>query len=581
MSRRAIATAVLLLASCVSVETRVSRMSLAEKVGQLFVVAGDARFSNERSPEWLRVRRLVEGRRVGGIIWYRSSVFAAAQLDQRLQQSAPTPLLVSCDLEDGLGTRFDDASLAPPAMAIAATGDPDLAWRLGRSTAEQAHALGIHQIYAPVADVNVDPDNPVINVRSFGEDPHDVARYVAAYCRGVEAGGAIATLKHFPGHGDTKIDSHRSLPVLDVDRQRLDRVELVPFRAGIAAGARSVMVAHVAVSALDPRPAPILPPEKRGRAFAADARETQTKGTMPATCSAPMVEGLLRGELGFDGLVVTDAMNMGGLADHFEPGEGAVCAILAGVDQILVSPDPEAAIDAVVAAASSGRIPVARIDQSVGRVLREKERLGLFARRTETPSPAVVVDTPEHVALLEEIAARSLTLVREAPGALPLRKTATIVHVVVTDDVTPGPVAAFDRDLASRASVIATAILDPRSTPAESAAAIETARKADCVVLSLVARARSGSGVLALPERGASAASAIVALGKKVVAVSFGTPYLLRELPAIETYLAAYAATEPIQRNAAKALFGESPIGGRLPVSIPGLVPLGAGLRRG
>jgi beta-N-acetylhexosaminidase len=300
-------------------EPRPAPLSLEEKVGQLFVAAGNATFLPEGSPEWARLRRLVVERRVGGIIWYRSGLLEAADLTARLQREAKLPLLVSADLEAGMGMRFDGTTFGPWPMAIAATGDPDLAFRQGKSTAEQARAVGVRHLFAPVADVNVDPDNPVINTRSFGEDPKEVARYVAAFCRGIEAGGGLATPKHFPGHGDTRVDSHRSLPVLRVPRERLEAVELVPFRAAFAAGARSVMVAHLAVPALDPEPAPVRAGSAKG-VYEADQAEVERRGTMPATVSRLIVTELLRRELGFDGLAVTDAMDMGGLADHFDAG---------------------------------------------------------------------------------------------------------------------------------------------------------------------------------------------------------------------------------------------------------------------
>jgi beta-N-acetylhexosaminidase len=556
-------------------------MTLEEKVGQLVVVAGNASSLDERSEDFRRLARHVVGQHVGGVIWYRSKVLETAALAGRLQEMAATPLLFSCDLEAGMGMRFDDTSWAPSAMAIAATGDPGLAERLGRATAQQARAIGVHHLYAPVADVNVNPDNPVINVRSFGEDPEEVARYVAAFCRGVEAGGGIATLKHFPGHGDTSVDSHRSLPVLKVARERLDRVELVPFRAGLAAGARSVMVGHLSVPALDPTPAPVLPAARRRNIYAGSSDETETAGTLPATLS-PAITGLLRRELGFDGLIVTDAMDMGGIADHFEPGEAAVRAVLAGADQVLKSNDPDAAIAALVGAARSGRISRERLDASVERVLREKRRLGLFERRTPPREEvARVVGAPEHEALLEEIARRSLTLLEEAPGVLPLRPSARIAHVVVSDEVSPSSGAVLAAELARRAQGrLRTARLDPGSIPGDVHAALEAARSADVVVLSLLIRARSGSGGIALPEVGAGALSKLADLETPIVALLLGSPYVLRDLPRFRTSLAAYGSQDVVQRAAARALYGESAVAGRLPVTIPKTASRGAGIRK-
>ncbi len=565
-----------------------ARMTLEEKVGQLFVVGANAKFRSEESEEHRRLVHLVSRRKVGGVIWYRSDVTETARLGAKLQALATTPLLYACDLEAGLGMRFDEVPWSPWAMGVAATGDPLLAEKLGRATALEARALGIAQIYAPVADVNVNADNPVINVRSFGEDPAAVARFVVAFCRGAEAGGALATVKHFPGHGDTNVDSHRSLPVLRVDRARLDAVELVPFRAAFAGGCRSVMVAHLAVPALDPTPAPLRKDTAaagyRDDEFADDTTEAEARGTMPATISPAITTKLLRGELGFDGLVVTDAMDMGGLADHFDPGEGAVRAVLAGADQILKSDDPERALDAVIGAARSGRIPEATIDAAARRVLREKIRLGLFDPERAAPPIAEVpkrVGRPETARLFAEIAERSLTLVREAKGTLPLPRAARLLHVVVSDDGSAAPAAVLAAGLARRAGGgTSTRRVDPRTTDEEIGAIVAAAGECDGVVLSMIVRARSGSGKLAAPPATARAVEALLATEKPVVAVSLGSPYVLRDFAALPTFVAAYGSADCVQEAVAAALFGETAIGGTLPVTIPGAAKVGAGIRK-
>jgi len=235
---------------------RVEEMTLDEKIGQMIVPGAHGVFMNATSPAWQRLERRVRQEQVGGLIWFVSNVYETAELNRRLQAAAKIPLLISADLEAGVGMRFQDTTYWPTAMAVAATGDPSLAEREGRAVAIEARAIGINQIFAPVADVNVDPDNPVINARSFGEDPQTVARFVTAFIRGVQSEGVLATAKHFPGHGDTHVDSHRSLPVLNVTRERLEAIELVPFRAAVAAGVDSVMVGHLSVPSLDPTPAP-------------------------------------------------------------------------------------------------------------------------------------------------------------------------------------------------------------------------------------------------------------------------------------------------------------------------------------
>lgn len=556
-------------------------MRLADKVGQMFVVPAQGVFLNEQSAAFLALKHQVVDNGVGGIIFSRSQVYGASLLVGRLQKLARQPILFSADLEAGSGMRFDDATYGPWAMAIAATGDPSLAEKRARATAEEARAMGILQVFAPVADVNVNPDNPVINVRSFGEDPVDVARYVAATVKGLESGGVLATLKHFPGHGDVAVDSHRALPVLGVDRAHLDAVELLPFREGIKAGASAVMVAHLAVPALDPAPAPPLREQPKDVPYGTPASEIEQNGTTPASLSAPIVADLLRKQLGFKGLVVTDAMTMGGLVAHFEPGEAAIRAILAGDDMILMSPDTDAAVKAVLDAVKSGRIKERRIDESVDRILNAKKKLKLSELSTSLTTIATVVGSPAHDALEAEIARRSLTLVREGSGALPLKAGGRLLSVVVSDEAgLNGPAAALGAELNKRVPAVVTLRLDPRSNPDEVKAAVDAAKDADVVLLSLFVRARSGQGKIAVPDPARAAIPQLLASGKPVVAVAFGSPYLIRDFPDLPTYLCAWGTQDIVQTASARALFGEAPIEGHLPVTIPGIAKRGDGLTK-
>lgn len=569
------------LAGCATLAVAPASMSLEEKIGQLFVYVTPGPFMNEASPQYRELLRQVRENHVGGVHWATwSNVFETAFVNRRLQRAARIPLLVSADLEAGIGMRFADTTYWPWPMAVAATGDPELARREGEIVAEEARAIGLNQIYAPVADVNVNPDNPVINVRSFGEDPQDVARFVAAFVRGVESRGVMATAKHFPGHGDTRTDSHRSLPVLSVSRERLEAFELVPFRAAIAAGAGSVMTAHLSLPALDAEPAPVRPGGVAENPYTQDAAEAARNATLPASLSPKITDGLLRGELGFRGLVVTDALDMGGIVDHFDPGEAAVRAILAGADEVVKSTDTDAAIAGVRRAVESGRITRERLDLSVGRILWAKLRLG-------TPEPEWdrifrLVDSPEHRAVSEEIAARSITLVREGPGALPLDRASRVYELVAGDaDRAVG----WDLNRALKARLdrpAEMAMLDSRSGDAEIAAVLESAGRADVVLLALFVRFQSGRGTIALPPPAKKAVEKLFARPSppRIVAVSFGSPYVVRELPMLETYLCAWGAQTDMQVAAARALFGEAAIAGRLPVTIPDVAPRGAGIQK-
>ncbi len=559
---------------------RPSDLTLDEKIGQLFVHVARGRFLNESSPEYLELARRVRENGIGGIHWSVSDVSETARLTRKLQAMAHLPLLVSADLEAGVGMRFQDTTYWPWPMAVAATGDPSLAERQGRVVAEEARAIGVNQIYAPVADVNVDPANPVINVRSYGEDPQAVAGFVAAFVRGVQSGGVMATVKHFPGHGDTRTDSHRSLPVLSIDRERLERVELVPFRAAISTRVGAVMTAHLSLPAIDSTPAPRRELAPGENPYTDDPSEVARDATVPASLSPVVVDGLLRRELGFDGLVVTDALDMGGIVDHFDPAEAAIRAILAGADQVLKSPDIDAAIAGIRRAVDSGRIPIDRLDRSVERILEVKRRFP--APRPDAEAPFRIVDSPEHRALAHEIAQRALTLVREQPGALPIAREARVFHLVVADLPTAtAPGADFARELRNRLSrPPETVLLDAKMRPEEVEPLLRAAAGADVVLVSLFVRFRSGQGSIAVPNEAKAAIERLAGAESRLVGISFGNPYLAAELPGLSTYLAAYGDQPVMQVAAARALFGEAAVGGKLPVTIPEVAQRGSGIEK-
>ena len=517
-------------------------MNIHEKIGQLFVIPANGRFMSGSSNTYKELLRHVRANHVGGVIWFLSNVYETAFLNAQLQAAAKVPLLISADLEAGMGMRFVDTTFWPSAMALAATGDVRYAEEQARITAREARLVGVDHVLAPVCDVNVDPDNPVINTRSFGEDPHDVARYVEAFVRGVQSEGALATAKHFPGHGDTHVDSHRSLPVLEVDRERLERVELVPFRAAVAAGVATVMVGHLSVPSLDPTAAPVRADFEN--AYGTEHREVPRDATLPATISPRVIE-LLRRDLGFDGLVVTDAMDMGGLAAHFDPGEAAVRALEAGEDQILFSADTDAAIAAVRDAVRGGRLTESRIDESVERILAAKKKSG---RRHDGAASFEeifrTVDSAEHRAVAEEIARKAITLVRDRKGLLPLAGRFTAIPVIehaedrlddAVRELRPHRVATLDDDIGD-----------------------------ELLVLLLGMRAKSGAGRITVPEK---VQRLVARHGKRTIAVSFGSPYILRAIPEVSTYVCAYGV-QPVLQVAAVRGLRNGVFTGRLPVTL-------------
>lgn len=578
---RSVLLASLVLCACTSTRVpRVETLTLDEKIGQLFVYAAHGNFLNEQSAGYQQLARQVRENKVGGVIWFVSNVYETAFLTRKLQGEAKIPLLISADLEAGIGMRFTDTTYWPPAMAVAATGDPSFAEKAGKIAAQEGQLIGVNHILAPVADVNIDPDNPVINARSFGEDPESVGRFVSAFVRGVQSEPVLATAKHFPGHGDTHTDTHRSLPVLDVDRARLDRVELVPFRAAIDAGVAAVMTGHLAIPALDPTPAPMRTDAAatEENPYTKDAAEIQRGGTVPASVSRAVVTDLLRRDLHFDGLILGDAFDMGGLVAHFDAGDAAVRAIEAGTDVILKSADTDAAIAAVKAAVHSGRISEARIDQSVRRILDAKRRV-----RTRVGTDEEIfrgVDTAEHRRVAADVAQRAITLVREQPGVLPLKPQSRVVIVGVSDfPEAVTPVGRVEAEVRRRSKNTTAFLIDARTRNEDLRPILDAAANADAVLLAFAIRAVSGAGHMKVPDVTRELVASLPS-NAKIVAVAFGSPYVLRELPTLPTYLCAYGVQPVMQTAAVKALYGESAISGRLPVTIPGIHARGEGLAK-
>ena len=569
-------------------DEQLKAMTLEQKAGQLISVGVNARFLNQQSEEFKELRRQVEQNHVGGIILFRGPVYESVHLVNRMQALARVPLLISADLESGSGMRFEDTTNLPWNMAVGATGDPAFARRHGELTAREARALGVQHVFAPVADVNNNADNPVINVRSYGEDPSEVARFVAAFVEGAQGAGVIATAKHFPGHGDTAVDSHRGLPVIDVARARLDSIELVPFRAAIKAGVGSVMTAHIGLPQLDPTQVTPLPREAIVRPTYAEREVFVENAVLPGTLSPVITTKLLRGDLGFDGIVVTDALDMSGLTIYFKQDEAGVRAVLAGADMLLKPAEPDAILRGLVEAVKGGRLTEKRIEESARRILAAKYDLGLAANRY---APLEQIDTavagPDAAKLADEVAARAVTLVRDdaklvqRADGVGLKPGARVFNLAVTNGEDRFWIAnPFVSQLARLGTRAETVVLDSRSTEAEVAGAIERAQQADVVIASMYGRVRSGAtNSVGIPEQGARVLNALLEKKVPVVGVSFGNPYLLQSFKGLGTYVVAYGDMPSLQRAAARALLGRADFSGRLPISLPGLYPRGTGIQ--
>jgi beta-N-acetylhexosaminidase len=545
-------------------------LSLREKVGQMMMpwVIGD--FAPEGSSSHERIIGLIRDQAIGGVIMSVGQPTEVAAKINDLQRHANLPLLVAADLETGAGFRMwgavympgtielGGATNFPTLMALGATRDTALAYQMGAVTALEARAVGIEVPFAPVLDVNNNPSNPIINVRSFGEDPYLVARMGASFVRGIQENGGIATGKHFPGHGDTGTDSHLSLPTIDVSRARMDTVELEPFRAAIAAGIGGIMTAHITVPALN-----------------------GGDGT-PATLSAAVLTGLLRDEMGFQGIVFTDAMDMAAISGRLGSGEAAARAVEAGSDVILMPASVEGAIQGIVDAVQSGRIPESRIDRSVKRLLDTKQALGLdVSREVDLTAIPAVVGIPAHTEIADEIARRSITLIRNGGDLLPLRGTrsARVLSITFrrTSDVLAGRY--FNQRLRSTYPLLSTVELDRDASAPLYEGLMRQARQSSLVVVSAYVTAVSYSGSVAVPKEVSDFVEGLARANIPHIVVSFGNPYLITGFPDVQAYVLAWSSSRSSQRAAAGALFGDFPIEGRAPTRIPGFAAIGDGIQ--
>lgn len=567
-------------------DAELRRMSVDEKIGQMISIGVNATFMNQDSDAYRALRRQVEENHIGGIILFRGPVYESVHLVNRMQALARRPLLISADLEAGAGMRFDDTVNFPWVMAIGATGNPEYARRQGEITAREARALGVQQIFAPVVDVNNNAANPVINVRSYGEDPVEVARFAVAFTEGAQRNGVIATAKHFPGHGDTAVDSHRGLPVINVPRARLDQVELVPFRKVIDAGVGAVMVAHIGLPQIDPTSVSPLPREKMVRpVYVDESGEVIAENAMlPATLS-PVVHKILRRNLGFDGIIVTDALDMSGLTIYFTQDEASVRAVLAGADMLLKPADPDAVARGLREAVRAGRVTEKRIEESARRILAAKYDLGLVQQRI-TPLDQIdrAVAGRESVALAQEIAEDAITLVRNDAKLLPtdsLRSDARIFNLAITNgDDRLWIAQPFVAEMTRGGRRLETVVLDERSSESEVQKALERAQGASLVIVSLYGRVRTGQArSVGIPDTGASALTALINRNAPLIGISFGNPYLLGNFPGLKTYLVAYGDMPSLQRAAARAVLGQADITGRLPITLPSLYARGTGIQ--
>ncbi|MGA8762572.1 MAG: glycoside hydrolase family 3 N-terminal domain-containing protein [Candidatus Sulfotelmatobacter sp.] len=568
-------------------EKTLHKLTLEEKVGQVFMIWCRASFLNVKNPEYLQWLEDMQKYHVGsfgmtvhvdGPYLLRSEPYEAAELLNRLQKESKLPLLFAADFERGVSMRLRGTTVFPHAMAFGAVGKEEDARTFGRITAEESRAIGIHWNFFPDADVNSNPANPIINTRSFGEDPRQVGDLVTAYIQGAHEAGMLTTAKHFPGHGDTATDSHLGVAAVNGDRAHLDSIELPPFRRAIAAGVDSVMVTHVTVPALDSDPNHV------------------------ATISPAIVSDLLEKQLGFKGIVVTDALDMAGLTKLFtkDIGRAAVEAFKAGNDLLLIPADFGASYTAMLRSVRSGEIPQERLDRSVLKILKTKASLGLYkARLVDVEALGTSVGKPENLAFGQQVADDAITLVRDNGKLLPLKSKGTpaaglpyttteethnqTVAVIFSEDVRTDSGLAFAREFLARIADARLLYVDPRIATGMTAEVLKAVDEAQTVIAALYVvptAGKVGNSMAMADATGELLQQLLDRAAEKTAVVAVGNPYLAAAFPKIENYMCTFSSASVAEIAAVQALFGEIAIRGHLPVSIPSVAARGSGIER-
>jgi beta-N-acetylhexosaminidase len=577
------------------VEQTLKQLSLEQKIGQMLQVRGYASYKDFESPDYRQVRDQLEKYHIGSVVLgmhfnkfgpIRSSPLDAANVANQLQRDSKLPLLLAADLERGVASRLHDVPSFPWPMAFGAVNDITEVERFASITAREARAVGIQWALAPVADVNSNPANPIINDRSFGENPEQVSALVSAFIRGAHANNLLVTAKHFPGNGDTPVDSHHAITTLDADMAHLHTVEFPPFKAAISAGVDSIMLAHAIVPALEPDPNKI------------------------TTISSNVVTGVLRGQLDFKGVILTDALEMRGITKLYDPAKGsptalaALDAVKAGCDVIMVPSDLDGAFHAIVNAVLSGEIPESRINESVRKILEMKAAVGLDKNRfVDLDQVTALTGKPEDIAFAQEVADKAVTLVRDNSKLLPLKSNVSsakivgvggsvlgqkMVVVMLGEPLEEKNGQEFEREMRARRPDATIFRFDGRFSTSMVTQVLEAIAGADQVVLATyvvnrTARQTVADGVhtshFGLPGLAGRLFQEIVTkYPQKTVVIALGSPYLIESFPQIQTYICTYAMAPTSEISVVKALFGEIENHAKLPVTLPGIAPLGFSL---
>jgi beta-N-acetylhexosaminidase len=574
------------------------KLSLEEKIGQMFMIRlAMPQFVNLKNPEYLNWLDQIARYHLGSVLLTvpaegpslsKSEPYEAAMLINQLQRASKIPLLVAADYERGLSMRLNGTTVFPHSMAFGAAGKPEFAEQFGKIVAEESRAIGVQWNLMPIADVNSNPANPVINTRSFGEDPAQVSSLVTAYIRGARNNGLLTAAKHFPGHGDTATDSHLGLAAVNRTREQINKIDLPPFQAAIAAGTDAVMVAHITAPVLEPDPSRV------------------------ATNSPAIVNGILKQELGFKGLIMTDAMDMAALTSVYpETGpaaakHAAIDTVRAGNDMLILFTDLDGAYKGLLSAVRSGEIPEKRIDESVLKILRTKASVGLNkASQIDINNISSAISSPQNLTTAQQIADSAITLVRDNGRMLPLARRqrasssapaygtvqqegSKFLCIIFTDDVRSDNGRQLQRELRARIPDARIIFVDPRiaaGSTAEIQSALASAENVLAAIYLIPVPGRAvrkegstGVNTISVPDATAALLQSILeAKREKTAVVSFGSPYFLADFPQIENYVCAYSNAITSETAAIRALFGEIPFHGRLPVTIPGIAQRGVG----
>lgn len=546
------------------IDETLSKLSLEQKVGQMIMPRGYGYFLNSETDEYQRMINLIKNKHVGGFCFFQGEVYATASTINKLQEISDIPLLIAADFERGGTMRIQRMTPFPEAMAIGAANKIDLTFKMGEIVALEARAIGIHINFAPVVDINNNPFNPVINTRSYGESPELVTSIAKAYMSGMQKSGLIAVAKHFPGHGDTDVDSHYDLPVLNVTRSRLDSIELYPYKELIQNGLMGVMTGHLALPKID-----------------------QNK-LLPASLSQNITKRILIDNLSFKGLVVTDALEMKGVTKLYGTEDAAVAAVQAGADILLLPDDENKAVDAVISAVKDGKILQARIDSSVRKILAIKQWLKLdenrFVDLNKIPN---IVSKPEHWKIAKEIAQASITVVKNNK-AIPIQTRKKTLILIITDtedyrtdinrpDNPKSTERAGDYFLSlfrARSSNYKTIRISNQTNKMELDTILAQTNTYQNIIFALFVKMRGRTNPFGISQHIINFINSISNTklnNQKLIAISFGNPYTISTIYNYDAAILTYSDNELSTESAIEVLFGEIKAQGKLPVSIPDL----------